>query len=85
MPSRLALIKLILTRMEVPVSEGLNPDERVPAYVYGRLLAVFDEIQYAALREVNASVVDRFYGTLAPRRPWSSPDSTPTRNTTCGS
>ena len=64
-PSRLALIKLILLRMEVPVSEGLNPDERSPAYVYGRLLAVFDEIQHAALGKVNASVVDRFYGTLS--------------------
>jgi CRISPR-associated protein Csd1 len=64
-PSRLALIKLILSRMEVPVSEALNPEERSPAYVYGRLLAVFDEIQYAALGSVNASVVDRFYGTLS--------------------
>ena len=64
-PPRLALIKLILSRMEVPVSEGLNPDERSPAYIYGRLLAVFDEIQHAALGDVNATVVDRFYGTLS--------------------
>jgi CRISPR-associated protein Csd1 len=63
--SRMALIKLILKRTEVSVSETLNPDERHPAYLCGRLLAVFEQIQYAALGEVNANVVDKFYSTFS--------------------
>jgi CRISPR-associated protein Csd1 len=63
--SRMALIKLILTRREVSVTETLNADERHPAYVYGRLLSVFESIQYAALGDVNANVVDKFYGTMS--------------------
>jgi CRISPR-associated protein Csd1 len=46
------------------VSETLQADERHPAYVYGRLLSVFEQIQYAALGDVNANVVDKFYGTF---------------------
>ncbi len=63
--SRMALIKLALLRKEVPVTEILNADELHPAYVYGRLLAVFEQIQYAALGDVNANVVDKFYGTFS--------------------
>ncbi len=63
--SRMALIKLILIRKGVRVDKQLDPDERHPAYVYGRLLAVFEQIQYAALGDVNANVVDKFYGTLS--------------------
>lgn len=63
--SRMALIKLVLTRREIPVSEQLDPDECHPAYVYGRLLSIFEQIQYAALGDVNANVVDKFYGTLS--------------------
>lgn len=40
-----------------------NTDE--PAYLCGRLLAVLDAIQYAALGSVNATAVDRFYGTAS--------------------
>lgn len=63
--NRLALIKLILIRKGVRVKEQLDPDERHPAYVYGRLLAVFEQIQYAAMGDVNANVVDKFYGTMS--------------------
>ncbi|MCE9564270.1 MAG: type I-C CRISPR-associated protein Cas8c/Csd1 [Planctomycetes bacterium] len=63
--SRLALIKLSIKRKGIPVSETLNPDERHPAYVYGRMLEVFAQIQYAALGDVNANVVDKFYGTFS--------------------
>ncbi len=63
--ARMALIKLTLLRKEIPVTETLNSDERHPAYLYGRLLAVFEQIQYAALGEVNANVVDKFYGTFS--------------------
>jgi CRISPR-associated protein Csd1 len=63
--ARMGLIKLILLRREVPVSETLNSDELHPAYIYGRLLRVFEEIQYKAIPSVNATVVDKFYGTFS--------------------
>ena len=60
----MALIKLILLRRDVLVTETLKEDETHPAYLYGRLLRLFEEIQYAALGDVNATVVDKFYGTF---------------------
>ncbi|HEY1187956.1 MAG TPA: type I-C CRISPR-associated protein Cas8c/Csd1 [Gemmata sp.] len=62
---RLALVKLCLIRKGVSVSETLDPGEKHPAYLYGRLLRVFEEVQYAALGDVNANVVDKFYGTFS--------------------
>jgi CRISPR-associated protein Csd1 len=63
--ARMALIKLTLLRRNIPVTETLNPDERHPAYVCGRLLSVFEQIQYAALGDVNATVTDKFFGTFS--------------------
>ncbi|MEZ6094155.1 MAG: type I-C CRISPR-associated protein Cas8c/Csd1 [Pirellulaceae bacterium] len=63
--ARMALIKLILIRQGVPMSETLNDDDKHPAYLYGRLLAVFEQIQYAALGDVNANVVDKFYSVFS--------------------
>ena len=63
--TRMALIKLILIRREIPVSETLNRDESHPAYLCGRLLSILEQIQYAALGDVNANVVDKFYGTFS--------------------
>lgn len=63
--SRMALIKLILVRREIVMSDTLDADERNSAYLYGRLLAVFEQIQYAALGDINANVVDKFYGTFS--------------------
>jgi CRISPR-associated protein Csd1 len=63
--ARMALIKLILLRKGIPMTETLNADENHHAYIYGRLLAVFEQIQYDALGDVNASVVDKFYGTFS--------------------
>jgi CRISPR-associated protein Csd1 len=62
---RMALIKLILIRKGIPMTETLNEDDIHPAYIYGRLLAVFEAIQYVALGNVNATVVDKFYGTFS--------------------
>lgn len=62
---RLSLVKLFLVRKGVPVTESLNPDERHPGYLYGRLLEIFDEIQQAAIGDVNAGVVDKFYTTFS--------------------
>ena len=47
------------------MSETLNDDDKHPAYLYGRLLAVFEQIQYAALGDVNANVVDKFYSVFS--------------------
>jgi len=63
---RAALIKLVLETRRRAKDEGgltamLDPDNREKAYIYGRILAVLDEIQYAALGSVNSSVIDRFY------------------------
>jgi CRISPR-associated protein Csd1 len=67
--ARMGLIKLCLNRTHFRerdrMPDTLNPDERNPAYVYGRLLRVFEEIQCAALGDVNSTVVDKFYGTFS--------------------
>ncbi len=63
--ARLALIKLILKRQGIKVTETLDHDENHPAYLYGRLLCMFEQIQYAAIPGVNASVVDKFYGVFS--------------------
>jgi CRISPR-associated protein Csd1 len=61
----MALIKIILLRRQIHVTETIDEDDRHPAYIYGRLLAVFEQVQYAALGDVNANVVDKFYGTFS--------------------
>jgi CRISPR-associated protein Csd1 len=63
--ARMALIKLVLLRRGIPVTETLDPGDCHPAYIYGRLLAIFEQIQYAALGDVNANVVDKFFGTFS--------------------
>lgn len=44
---------------------GLDRDRTDPAYVCGRLLAIADQIQFAALGKVNSSVVDKFFGSAS--------------------
>lgn len=68
---RVAILKSILIRnfnLEAPVA--LNPEFKEPGYLLGRLFAVYARIQYAALGEVNTSIVDKFYTAAAaqPRR-----------------
>ena len=46
-----------------PVS--LNPDYDNQAYQLGRLFAVLEAAQYAALGRVNASIADRYYGAAS--------------------
>ncbi len=67
--ARAALIKLVLESQR----EGkeydmvqLQPDHPEPAYHCGRLLAVLEWTQRAAIgRNINATIVDRFYGTAS--------------------
>jgi CRISPR-associated protein Csd1 len=68
---RVAIIKSVLIRnfgesfkREVPVSLDLENQE--PGYLLGRLFAVYEQIQTAALgRNVNATIKDKFYGAAA--------------------
>lgn len=59
---RLAVIKAILEQKEGESLSGLNTNHPDPAYHCGRLLAVLEQIQRAALGDINATVVDRYYG-----------------------
>lgn len=68
---RAGLMKAVLVRnhdMEVPVA--LDPDFDNTGYQLGRLFAVYEQIQRAALGDVNASVRDKYYGVASamPRR-----------------
>lgn len=66
---RAALIKLVLLSQRPTHQEDdmvqLQPDHPDPAYHCGRLLAVLEQVQRAALGNINASIVDRFYGTAS--------------------
>ena len=48
---------------DAPVS--LDRDETHPAYRLGRLFAVYERVQRAALGTVNASIRDRYYGAAS--------------------
>lgn len=64
---RVAILKSILIKnfkMEVPVS--FDPECKETGYLLGRLFAVYEQIQTAALgRNVNATIKDKFYGSAA--------------------
>ena len=67
---RAALGKLVLLSRETqPVKEdymvALETEHPSPAYHCGRLLAVIEQVQRAALPGVNATIVDRFYGAAS--------------------
>jgi CRISPR-associated protein Csd1 len=71
--ARAALIKMVLMSDEAMTgTDGwedqmveLDDANRDPAYLCGRLLAVLDSVQRAALRNPNATIVDRFFGAAA--------------------
>jgi CRISPR-associated protein Csd1 len=64
---RASIMKAVLIRnftKEVPVA--LDPSETDKGYVLGRLFAVYEEIQRAALGgNVNATIKDKFYGSAS--------------------
>jgi len=51
------------SKESLPVS--LDPDHPSTAYQLGRLFAVLEAAQYAALGRVNASIADRYYGAAS--------------------
>ncbi|OAM88843.1 type I-C CRISPR-associated protein Cas8c/Csd1 [Termitidicoccus mucosus] len=72
-PARLALIKACLLRSITTrnqkenhtMTAELNTESRDPAYLCGRLFAVFDRLQYLALEGVKAGVVERYYASAS--------------------
>nr|MBF6590887.1 type I-C CRISPR-associated protein Cas8c/Csd1 [Ktedonobacterales bacterium] len=69
-PAHAALIKMVLVSGHRHV-EGdddmaeLDLTNRDQAYLCGRLLAELEAVQRAALGDVNATIVDRYYGTAS--------------------
>lgn len=55
--------RLGLSKEDVPVS--LNPNETNVAYRLGRLFAVYERVQAAALGNVNATIKDRYFGAAS--------------------
>lgn len=64
---RAAILKSVLTRnfaQEVPVA--LDPENTNKGYILGRLFAVYEEVQRAALGgKVNSTIKDKFYGAAS--------------------
>jgi len=64
---RVAMLKAVLVRnskLEVPVA--FDPDNAAKGYLLGRLFAVYEHVQSAALgRNVNATIKDKFYGSAS--------------------
>jgi CRISPR-associated protein Csd1 len=62
-PVRAGLIRLCVNDRygEPKMTEALDPNLNHPAYMCGRLLALYDGLQYQAQGEVNANVSDRYY------------------------
>lgn len=71
---RMALIRCALNRRlrskgDKEMSPGLDATRTDGAYLCGRLLAALERLQYLAVGDVGATIIDRFYGTAstAPR------------------
>ncbi len=65
---RAALIKLVLISREILEEDTmvqLDRNNKKPAYLCGRLLAVLEKAQDRAIPGVKAGIVDRFYGTAS--------------------
>jgi CRISPR-associated protein Csd1 len=60
--ARAAIIKAVLRRsFGQRIGEAMDPTNVQPGYLLGRLMAVIERMQVAALGDVNASVVDRYF------------------------
>ena len=67
--ARMGLIKAYFIRLnprgDKTMTAYLNPEHPAPAYHCGRLLAVLANLQYAALGDVGAGVVQRYYAAAS--------------------
>ena len=65
-PQRVALIKLILNRGGYSMKESCDFENVTPAYISGRIFAVLENIQTAALGDsLNAPIKDRFFSSAS--------------------
>ncbi|MCX8509352.1 MAG: type I-C CRISPR-associated protein Cas8c/Csd1, partial [Rhodobacteraceae bacterium] len=64
---RAAIVKSVLIRnLKVEVPVALDPANTNKGYILGRLFAVYEEVQRAALGgNVNATIKDKFYGSAS--------------------
>lgn len=67
-PVRLGLIRMCVNdnirfrnQGETSMTENLDPGQQHQAYLCGRLMAVYESLQYAASRNVNQTVADRYF------------------------
>lgn len=70
--ARAALIKAVLNRRRrhddtaiLEVKREMDPENTHPGYLLGRLMAVIERLQQLALKDVNASVVDRYFSAAS--------------------
>jgi CRISPR-associated protein Csd1 len=71
-PVQAALIKMVLLSHKKHFNESedtsmaeLDPANDDLAYLCGRLLAVLEEVQQRALGDINAGVIEKYYGTAS--------------------
>lgn len=64
--ARGALIKAVLRRtLNRQITTDMDPTNTNPGYLCGRLMAVIERLQQVAVGDVNASVVDRYFGAAS--------------------
>lgn len=65
--ARAALVKAVLVRnFGKELSPAMDPDNHEPGYLLGRMMAVLERLQQLALGgDVNATVIDRFFGAAS--------------------
>ncbi len=64
--ARMGLLKAYLIRKEIsPMTAELNEFENDPAYLCGRIMAILASIQFKALGDVGAGVVQRYYAAAS--------------------
>lgn len=76
-PSHAALLKMVMLSQQLQGDNDVNSNHNTndlaeldhnhpePAYHCGRLLAELEAVQRRALGDINATIVDRFYGTAS--------------------
>lgn len=68
---RAAIMRLCLIRSQLnkevnnKMQEKLDREQNDPAYLCGRLLAILDRVQFLALGDVGAGVIERMYGAAS--------------------
>lgn len=72
--ARAALLKAVLNRRHrdahasaafQEITPMLDPQNTSPGYLLGRLMAVLERLQQVALKDLNASVIDRYFGSAS--------------------